>query len=56
MQLQLTDTVYVSEEGVISAKGVAISDVTPVVESIRLSSPSGAAGDDHLTDDEVSYV
>ena len=40
----------------ISFKGAAVSDITPVVESSQLSSPSNPADNDHLTDEEVSYL
>ena len=56
--LQLTDAIYVPEEDVISFKGAAVSDITPVVESSQLLSPSNPADiyNDHLTDEEVSYL
>ena len=51
--VQLTDTIYVPEESVRSAKGAATDDVSAVVEP---SSPSCVTGDNHFTDDEVSYL
>ena len=54
--LQLTDAIYVPEEDVISFKGTAVSDITPVVESSQLLLPSNPADNDYLTDEEVSYL
>ena len=54
--MQVIDTIYIPEDRTTSATGAATNDASPLVENVQLSPSSSVASNDHLTDDEVSYL
>ena len=54
--IQLIDGGYVPEEIVTPVKDDATDEVCPLVDTVQPLSPPSVTGNDHSTDDEVSYL